>query len=204
MLHLLFLGKARKNYAMLEIQIRDARLDDCPALGHVLVSAMRDAFRGRVPDHCLEWLTPEVSATNWARNFEPGGSLERGSCLLVAETAAAEVVGLALLGDMRVETLSDPQLATRFPRELLTIHVDPQWQRMGVGRQLVASVTQVLRQEGTRRLLVRVLFENPNRAFYERLGAVRLGTAPYDWEGYLTEEILYGWDDVDRLFGRVQ
>ena len=53
---------------MEEITIRPARIDDCPELGRIIVSATQDAFRDRVPDQCLNWLTPEESAMNWARN----------------------------------------------------------------------------------------------------------------------------------------
>lgn len=181
--------------------IREARLEDCEALGHIIVSATRDAFQGRVPHRCLQWLTPEESARNWARNFEPGGSLEQGSSLFVAEAASGEIMGLALLGNTRAGSLSQPAIATHFPRELIALHVLPAWQRRGVGRELVARVVRTVQREGTRRLLVRVLSENPNRPFYERLGARRLGSEPYDWEGYQTHEILYGWSDLNLWSG---
>jgi hypothetical protein len=56
-----------------------------------------------------------------------------------------------------------------------------------------------LRDEGAHGLLVRTLADNPYKAFYERMGAVPVGTQPYNWEGYETEELLYGWDDLDSL-----
>jgi hypothetical protein len=47
--------------------------------------------------------------------------------------------------------------------------------------------------------LVSVLPENPYVGFYGHLGAVRVGSQPYVWEGYATEELLFGWDDVSKL-----
>ena len=180
---------------MVEILIRHARKEDCPALARVLIDATRDAFRGRVPDRCLQWLTPEESAANWAKNFRTEQSFGEGETLLVAESGASGVVGLALLGET---DKVDPDIAARYAHELRSLQVNPAWQRQGVGRRLLARVGREVRRKGATHLLVAVLAENPNRAFYEHLGAVQLGARPYVWEGYETEEILYGWNDVQR------
>lgn len=184
---------------MTNIHIRPARLEDCPALGRILVSATRHAFEGRVPDRCLNWITPEESAANWVRNFEPGGILEQGSHLFVAETAAGEVVALALLDGAPSQTLPDLDDGAKSPPELRVIQVDPAWQRQGLGTKLLAHIARVLRREGASSLTVRVLIENPNRPFYERLGAVELGASPYVWEGHVTLEIIYFWKNLDSL-----
>jgi GNAT superfamily N-acetyltransferase len=113
----------------------------------------------------------------------------------VAESGASGVVGLALLGET---DKVDPDIAARYAHELRSLQVNPAWQRQGVGRRLLARVGREVRRKGATHLLVAVLAENPNRAFYEHLGAVQLGARPYVWEGYETEEILYGWNDVQR------
>lgn len=182
-----------------EIRIRHARLADCAALARVLIEATESAFRGRVPDRCLDWLTPEESAANWAKNFATADTLSDGRFLFVAESASGEVVGLALLGETAAREGQAADLIAPFPYELRVLNVAPAWQRRGVGRRLVARVAAAVSRQGGARLLVAVLVDNPNVAFYERLGAVRLGSRPYDWEGYATEELLYGWQDVGRL-----
>jgi GNAT superfamily N-acetyltransferase len=185
---------------LLEILIRQARIEDCPALGRIIVGATQDAFRGRVPDRCLEWLTPEESAANWAKNFQSEQSLAPGDFLFVAETKPRGVIGLAFLSEISVnDDDCDPPHLKAFSHELLSLQVEPAWQRQGVGRHLVSRVADQVWSEGVSHLLVRILVENPNRGFYEHLGALRLGSRPYDWEGYETEEILYGWDDMNRL-----
>lgn len=184
---------------MTDFHIRPARLEDCPALGHILVSATRAAFEGRVPQRCLNWLTPEESAANWAKNFEPGDILEQECHLFVAETAAGDVVGLALLDRAPSQTVPGLDDGAESPPELRVIQIDPAWQRQGLGRKLLAHIARVLRREGASGLTVRVLIENPNRPFYERLGAVELGASPYVWEGYSTLEIIYFWKNLDNL-----
>ena len=183
---------------MEEKEIRHARIDDCPALGRIIVSATQDAFRGRVPDQCLNWLTPEESAVNWAKNFTSDQSLEPGDTLFVAETEN-EVIGLAMLSEITPEDNYEPFITTHYSHELRSIQVAPAWQRRGVGRSLVSRIAQELGAEKSTRLLVRVLIENPNIAFYERLGATRIGKRPYEWEGYETEEIILGWEDISML-----
>jgi GNAT superfamily N-acetyltransferase len=183
-----------------EILIRQARIEDCPALGRIIVAATQDAFRGLVPDHCLKWLTPEESAANWAKNFQSDQQLGPGDFLFVAEIKPHGVIGLAFLSELSAND-DDPDLngLKTFSHELLSLQVDPTWQRQGVGLRLVSRVADQVWHEGATHLLVRVLVENPNRGFYEHLGALRLGSRPYKWEGYETEEVFYGWDDMNEL-----
>ena len=183
---------------MEEIEIRPARIDDCPAMGRIIVSATQEAFRGRVPDQCLNWLTPEESATNWSKSFTSDGNLEPGDNLFVAETEK-EVIGLAMLSEITPEYGYEPPIASLYSHELLSLQVAPLWQRQGVGRQLISRIADELAKQNITHLLVRVLVDNPNVAFYERLGAIRLGKRPYDWEGYETEELLMGWEDISKL-----
>src|SRR5512134_4070757 len=105
---------------MEEIEIRRARIDDCPAMGRIIVSATQEAFRGRVPDPCLNWLTPEESAVNWAKNFMSDDSLGPGDDLFVAETGR-EVIGLAMVSEIRPEDNDEPHIAGRFSHELLSL-----------------------------------------------------------------------------------
>src|SRR5687767_11320349 len=107
---------------MEEIEIRHARIDDCPARGRKIVSATQDAFRGRVPDQCLNWLTPEESTVNWAKNFTGDQSLEPGDYLFVAE-ARNEVIGLAMVSEIIPEYNYEPYMASRYSHELLSLPV---------------------------------------------------------------------------------
>ena len=167
-------------------------------MGRIIVSATQEAFRGRVPDPCLNWLTPEESAVNWAKNFTSAQSLGPGDYLFVAE-AQNEVVGLAMLSESTPEDNYEPWIASQYAHELRSLQVAPAWQREGIGRRLLSRTADELSRQKATRLLVRVLVDNPNLAFYERLGAIRIGKRPYEWEGYETEEILLGWKDINLL-----
>jgi len=183
-----------------DITIRHAHLDDCPALAQVLIKATQHAFRGRVPDHCLEWITPEESAVNWAKNFNTEQTLKNGSYLFVAETRSDGIVGFAMLGEVAASTHYFGQDSYEdYFHELRSLQIHPTWQRQGIGRRLISRVAEQVDQEGGTHLLVRMLRENPNMGYYEHLGAVHVGTNPFIWEGYHTDEIVFGWENVERL-----
>ena len=172
------------------VSIRAATLADAPALADIVIDANEAAFRGRVPDQCLSWLTRAESATNWRRALGPGG-LGEGQCLVVAETPTGQVVGCALGGPHGDEP--------GYHGELSLLGVLPAYQRRGIGRRLVAAVAEHLAQGGVQSLLVRVLMVNPNRPFCERLGARYLRDEPYDWNGVPLAMAVYGWADTTAL-----
>ena len=174
----------------MRVSIRDATLDDAPALADIVIDSIRTAFRGRVPDRCLEWLTREESAANWRRSLGPGGH-EEGRFLYVAETTDGQVVGCALGGPQPDEP--------GYRGELYLLGVLPAHQHRGIGRRLVAAVAERLARAGIDSLLVRVLMVNPNRPFYERLGGRYLREEPYDWNGVMFAMGVYGWPDTTTL-----
>lgn len=170
-------------------RIRDAIPDDAPALADTVIEPIITTFRGRVPDQCLRWLTKEESIANWLRWFQSDGS--DGEFLLVAELTGGSVIGCALGGPQP----EDPQ----FHGELYLLGVLSAYQRRGIGRHLVKAVAARLWQQGIQSMQVGVLTINPNRYFYERLGGQYLRERPYDWNGVLFSEAVYGWTDLTLL-----
>ncbi len=66
--------------------------------------------------------------------------------------------------------------------ELRQLNVWPADQRRGIGRLLLGG-RRTSSCPGHRQHARRVLRINPNRAFYERLGARYVSERPYDWDG---------------------
>jgi len=178
---------------MVEIKIRPAKKPDSAALGRILVTANQNAFQGRVPDRCFNSLTPEESAHNWAKSFVSETKFDDHDKLFVAEVGN-EVVGLAMLSENQARF-------DGYSHELNTLQVDPAWQRQGIGRKLITRIALEMWKDRKTHLMVGVLAENPNHDFYKKLGAVHVGTRAYDWEGHQTEEIIYGFEQVQELFG---
>lgn len=172
----------------MEIVLRDVVPTDAHALAHVLITANEAAFRGRVPDQCLESSEIE-SAANWQHTLSEG--LPADDFMLVAQTLDGEVIGYAWGGP---STQNAPSLG-----ELRQLSVLPTYQRRGIGRRLVCAVARRLGEQGINSMMVEVLRVNPNRAFYERLGGVFVSEHPYDWDGVTLSMCVYRWIDTEAL-----
>ena len=110
--------------------------------------------------------------------------------LVVAEPPGGRPVGYAWGG---------PYDDQAYRGELRQISVLPSAQGNGIGRSLVRHVARRLAAEGIHSLRVEVLLVNPNRRFYERLGARFLTEQDYDWNGISLPMGEYGWADTRSL-----
>lgn len=171
---------------MNNFHIRTAVPTDADRMAQILVAGNRAAFGGLVPEKILEFPIEE-SSQNWRETLIENQT-SQAWLLLVAKNEADLVVGYAMFGT-----------GSRQPgygSELLSMAVDPGWQRQGVGRQLVMAGAAFYQKQGIHSMLVGVLKINPNVAFYERLGTKRVGETIRDWDGFEFRELLYGWDDL--------
>jgi GNAT superfamily N-acetyltransferase len=175
-------NQPEKEVTLMRYQIRSATINDALALADIVLESTITTFRGLVPDHCLEWLTREESAANWAKWF---GTENPHQFLLVAETETGQVVGCALGGEQRQEP--------DFQGQLYLMGVLPEYQRQGIGKVLVLNLLDHLIDIGIYTVGVRVMSVNPNRRFYEGLGAEYLREVPYEWNGVVLPQSVYRW-----------
>ena len=168
-------------------QLRPVGPSDAAALAHILVTANERAFRGIVPDQCLNFTEPQ-SAANWHRALTAG--LPPDDFFVLIERADEPPVGYVWAG---------PSDDAGFRGQLRQINILPAYQRQGIGRLLVREAAAHLVARGIQSLWVETLRCNPNRLFYERLGAQYLGERPYDWDGVILPMCRYGWSDTRPL-----
>jgi GNAT superfamily N-acetyltransferase len=167
---------------------REVRVCDAAALAHVLIVATETTFRGIVADQCL-CFTEAQSAANWKRTLDKG--LPVGEFMDVIESEG-EIVGYAWGAPCRDDSI--------YRGELKQINVLPSHWGRGIGRSLVHRVAARLADDQQiRSLRVEVLRCNPNRAFYERLGAQYVSERPHDWDGVVMPMCLYGWRTTHHL-----
>jgi GNAT superfamily N-acetyltransferase len=168
---------------------RDVVPEDAVGMTRVGIQANEHAFRGRVPDVCLEFTEAE-SIANWQRFFREGGVPDE-DFIIVAQTISGQIVASTWGGPYPGDE--------NYHGEVRQLAVHPDFQRRGIGRRLVKLVAERLAQRGICSLRVDVLEVNPNRVFYERLGAVYVSQSPYDWDGVRLTSYTYGWADTADL-----
>jgi ribosomal protein S18 acetylase RimI-like enzyme len=175
----------------MEIIVRDVVPSDAPCLAHIVCTANDRAFRGLVPDQCLEFSEAE-STSNWERFFSQG--LPADDFMLMAETSTDECLGYIWAGRNTKDTI--------YQAELRQINILPSYQGHGLGRRLVRDAAQRLTEKDLNSMRVEVMRINPNRIFYERLGAQYVSEHPYDWDSVILSECVYGWSDIRVLLAQ--
>ncbi|WP_369306859.1 GNAT family N-acetyltransferase [Thermus islandicus] len=86
--------------------------------------------------------------------------------------------------------------------KVYAIYVLPEYQRQGIGRQLMSICARELLRDDIDTLLVWVLEANPVRRFYEQLGGELVRTGWIEIGGARLRQLGYGWRDLRILIRR--
>jgi L-amino acid N-acyltransferase YncA len=171
---------------MEEITIRDARVEDAPALARVHVDTWRTTYDGIVADDYLAGLSYEKCEDGWAKQL--AGEAREGS-VLVADHSEKGIVGFASAGKERGDRPA-------FDAEVYAIYILDSFQHQGLGAQLLRAMAERLASQGLNSMLVWVLAANPSRAFYKSLAGVRVAEKEIEIGGRSHMEVAYGWDAI--------
>jgi len=171
------------------IVIRRAAPRDAEAIARVRIDGWRMSYRGLVPTAYLDGMQVDASTALWDKILTAGPN---PASVLVA-THGDEVVGFAA-GNM----LAEPRFGLN--AELTAVYLRREFQRVGLGRRLIAAVVDAQRLLGATGMIVWVIAGNkPARAFYEALGAELLVEQAFEWDGMELLEAGYGWRDLNAL-----
>lgn len=147
--------------------IREARLEDAPAMARVRVDTWRTAYRGIVPDDVLNAMAYEETEHKLHKILWEGESASRA---FVAVNAEGLVVGIAISGPVRAEQ-EDEYREEEYKGEIYALYVYQLFQRQGFGRELVKASMASLLQRGLAPIMLWTFEQNhPARKFYGGLG----------------------------------
>lgn len=133
------------------VTVRDAQLEDAPAIAAIHVGCWRHAYRSLVPQALLDSLDAGAREAQWRRVLgEDGAAPERGATLVSIDDAGA-VTGFAQTG-VPQDGSGDGDTG-----ELYAIYLDPDAIGTGVGRELLGAATERLRAAGFMRARLDVL-----------------------------------------------
>ncbi len=122
-----------------DASVRQARVNDAPAVGRVQADVFREVYAGRIPSEVIAMFEPEPFARAWRESL---GSPPEGVHRLLVACAGEQVVGAAALGPSQ-----DPD-AGPATGEVTLLAVHPQARRQGHGSRLLNASVDVLREAG--------------------------------------------------------
>lgn len=170
--------------------VREAKIADVAEIARVNVDTWRTAYRKIIPEAYLEKLSYEKRENSW---LEIISTAENDTHFVyVAENKSGKVVGFAAGGRERSSKYV-------YQGELYAIYILEEYQRQGIGRQLVRSVARNLTELGLTSMLVWVLGDNSACKFYEFLGGKKVDEQQTIKAGVAVKEIAYGWTDIKQL-----
>jgi ribosomal protein S18 acetylase RimI-like enzyme len=169
------------------LAVRQAGAPDAEELARIRIASWRVAYRGIVPDAVLDSFDPVSEAVTWRERLAgPAAAWMWVASFLEPPVSPPRLAGYVAAGPAR--HAGEGNLG-----EVWAIYVDPEAQRRGVGRALMAAATRGLAVHGFREAVLWVFEANaPARAFYERLGWAPDGAAkPFAIGGAAPIELRY-------------
>jgi ribosomal protein S18 acetylase RimI-like enzyme len=153
--------------------VREAKIADAPAIARVNLDTWRTAYRKFLPADYLAQLSYQKRESNWQEILS--NVKNTGDFVCVAQNESGQIVGFAAGGCERTGKYA-------YQGELFAIYILEEYQRQGIGRQLVRAVAIKLA-------------DNSACRFYEFLGAEKVEEKQTSRAGAALKEIAYGWTD---------
>ena len=162
------------------IATRRARAEDAFGISAVHDASWRHAYTGIIPHKALETMVRRRDPSWWAR------AIRHSTRILVME-AAGKVVGYATVGPNRVPALAQGG-------EVYELYLQPEYQGVGLGRQLFLAARQELQAIGLKGALVWVLEENDAAIqFYRNAGGQDVAEGSETFDGRTLGKIAFAY-----------
>lgn len=174
---------------MTTLTIRDARASDAAELARVHVAVWRETYRALAPSDAFAALDEARRLAFWQDKFaHPAGR----QFALLAEIGG-QLAGFALASES-----GNPQFGDM--AEIKLLYVDSQFARQGIGRCLLTEIAQRMKKHGFSGAGLGVVEGNtPAIDFYTALGGKVAGRYTDSGPLWLSENIIYAWEDIDTL-----
>ncbi len=172
-------------------KIRSGTLADARSIAGIHVASWRETYAGIVPDDYLSTLSIDRREEMWRKIVEQGAA-----GIFVASSDDGELLGFGSCGKQR-----SPELP--YVGEFQAIYVLRSAQRRGLGRALMAAMSQHLMENKMSSAALWVVRENLAACrFYEALGGAIVAEKADKREDFTLWEVAYAWQSLDGHFGR--
>jgi GNAT superfamily N-acetyltransferase len=153
--------------------IRAAKLADAEGIARAHAASWRTSYRGVLPDAALDRFDARERAASWRQ--------------VLADRGVLTLVGFCDAGRSRG--------TTSHAAEVYRMYIEHHAKRHGLGREMFEQVTDWLRGQELRSLIIWVLDNNHHaRRFYEAMGGRPAQRVPSRVFGFPIVELAYVWD----------
>lgn len=165
--------------------IRKAKLSDAEGIARAHTASWRSSYRGILPNAVLERIDVDQRAASWRRTLQDPAILT----LVAYDTTHHDIVGLCDAGRTRAPSA--------YAAEVYRIYLEHHAKRHGLGREMFEQVTDWLRAQELRSLIIWVLDNNHHACrFYEAMGGRTATRVPSTVSGFPIFELSYIWDSL--------
>ena len=168
------------------MKVRKATVADADGVAKVQVDSWYSTYKDIVPDEYLRKMTYESREKKWK-------DIIYKQPVYIAEDNKGEIIGFSNGGPERTGKYPE------FDGELYAIYILKDYQRKGLGKQLLEPIIQELEDQGIYSMLVLVLEDNHSRFFYEQVGAEKVDIIEIEVSGKRLNEVVYGWKDIRKV-----
>ncbi|WP_058308288.1 GNAT family N-acetyltransferase [Gracilibacillus massiliensis] len=172
--------------------IRKARIEDAQDIAEVHVNSWKATYQNLINEQDLSNTTVEHRQILWETILK----LPRKQQPVTVIEEQGEIVGFISGGKERTDRFG-------YDGEIFAIYLMPSHQGKGLGKRLLKSFAQEMKELGYRSLLIWVLTKNPTHQFYLKYGATKI-EEDQTTIGYDTyQETAYGFKDIDILLQKL-
>lgn len=179
----------------MNFSVRAATESDIPALAHIHVAGWKDSYDGIVDQKFLDDLTEEQRAADWRKWFTEGMMQT-----LIAQNESGHAAGFISFGKLRTPIPGGSPIRPLYSAEIYAIYILNEYQRQGLGQQLMREAALKLKEMKHRSVCLWVLEKNERAiSFYKKLGGQRCGKKDIEIGSTKVKEIAFGWRDTAAL-----
>lgn len=168
------------------MEIKKADYKDALGVAKVQVESWKTTYKNIVPDEYLEQMTYKNRREKWE-------DIISKQTVFVAKNNKGEIIGFSNAGKERTGKFSD------YEGELYAIYILNEYQGKGIGKLLLKSVFEYLKENKVFSMMVWVLENNKSRLFYEHYGAKIIDRTVIEINGKSLKELAYGWKDITEI-----
>ena len=177
-----------------------ATVESAQDIARVYVDTWRSTYPGLLPDRVLVGLSIDRQVADWSWLIR---NRSQSLPVLVARDTKHGVVGFTSCGPSRANDRPTIGPFAAGAGEVFTLYVRPEFQDLGIGRQLLCAAFGALKERGFGRALLWVLNGSPSRFFYERMGGLRIAERRERLWGCDVDESAYAWPDLPHAITRI-